>query len=337
LRFLFLGKGENEASSRYRIQPISKCLAEAGHGVEFLGTEMSLLDKLLLLGRLSNYDLVFVQRKLFPIWFIHFLAKQAKRLVFDFDDAIFLKSSGEDSATRHKKFQATCRRADLILAGNEYLAREATQFSDKVIVVPTTVDTETYVVETAKSVETAMSAETAEGSNITLVWIGSSSTRRYLDMLTPVLDQLGDRISNLSLKVIADFDLHLDRLNVNNVTWSESGEVPELTSSHIGIAPMINNGWTRGKCALKVIQYMAAGLPVVSDRCGANQEVIIEGETGFLADTEHDWLEAIKQLVENPDLRTQMGEAGRTRARQHYDMQTVRLATASRLVELCSK
>ncbi|MFT5101769.1 MAG: glycosyltransferase involved in cell wall biosynthesis, partial [Planctomycetaceae bacterium] len=95
------------------------------------------------------------------------------------------------------------------------------------------------------------------------------------------------------------------------------------------------NGWTRGKCALKVIQYMAAGLPVVSDRCGANQEVILASETGYLADNENDWIEAITKLIDNEDLRTQMGVAGRARAQQLYDMKRVTSQVADQLVELC--
>jgi glycosyltransferase involved in cell wall biosynthesis len=323
LKFLFLGKGVSEASTRYRIQPIYERLAKAGHQVEFVSTELGLLPKLNLVRRSNQYDLVFIQRKLFPAWFVRSLKRRAGRLVFDFDDAIFLKSSGESSPSRYRKFQATCQAADLILAGNEYLAMQSRKLSTKVQVVPTTVDTAAYETDAVKA------------SAITLVWIGSSSTRRYLDMLTPVLDSLSQRRPNLMLKVIADFEFRLDGLKVENIQWSSEQEVAELTSSHIGIAPMINNGWTRGKCALKVIQYMAAGLPVVSDRCGANQEVILASETGYLADNENDWIEAITKLIDNEDLRTQMGVAGRARAQQLYDMKRVTSQVADQLVELC--
>jgi glycosyltransferase involved in cell wall biosynthesis len=323
LKFLFLGKGVSEASTRYRIQPIYERLAQVGHQVEFVSTELGLLPKLKLARRANHYDLVFIQRKLFPAWFVRLLKRRAGRLVFDFDDAIFLKSSGESSPSRYRKFQATCQAADLILAGNEYLATQSRKLSTKVQVVPTTVDTAAYETDAVKA------------SAITLVWIGSSSTRRYLDMLTPVLDSLSQRRPNLMLKVIADFEFRLDGLKVENIQWSSEQEVAELTSSHIGIAPMINNGWTRGKCALKVIQYMAAGLPVVSDRCGANQEVILASETGYLADNENDWIEAITKLIDNEDLRTQMGVAGRARAQQLYDMKRVTSQVADQLVELC--
>lgn len=322
MNFLFLGKGVNEASTRYRIHPIADHLQNGGHQVSFRSSEMNLLQKLRLLFQARQFDLVFIQRKLFPVWFVKLLGKRVRRLVFDFDDAIFVKSSGEVSKARDKKFAATCRAADLVLAGNDYLAAEANQYSTHVLVSPTAVDVQCYESERVKDATT------------TLVWIGSSSTRRYLDMLTPVLDALGQRLPNLTLKVIADFEFHLDSLTVKNIPWSVNAETAELSSSHIGIAPMVNNAWTRGKCALKVIQYMAAGLPVVSDRCGANQTVITEGKTGFLVDNETDWMEAIVELVENPERALQMGHLGRLRAQEHFDLPQVAESVAKKLIAL---
>lgn len=322
MNILFLGKGVNEASTRYRVRPIADHLQQSGHEVSFQSSEMNLLQKLRMVVQASQFDLVFIQRKLFPAWFVNRLAKRVSRLVFDFDDAIFVKSSGQASKVRDKKFAATCRVADLVLAGNDYLAAEANQYSARVVVAPTAVDVQRYESERVKDAAT------------TLVWIGSSSTRRYLDMLTPVLDALGQRLPNLRLKVIGDFEFQLDSLTVENIPWSGEAETAELGSSHIGIAPMVNNAWTRGKCALKVIQYMAAGLPVVSDRCGANQAVITEGKTGFLVDNETDWMEAIVELVENPERARRMGHLGRLRAQEHFDLPQVAESVAKQLIAL---
>jgi len=322
LNFLFLGKGINEASTRYRIDPLADYLKQAGHQVTFQSSEMNLLAKLRMIVQAKQFDLIFIQRKLFPAWFVKPLAKRARRLVFDFDDAIFVRSSGEPSRVRDKKFAVICSAADLVLAGNDYLAAEAKQYSAQVFIAPTAVDIQRYESKQTKDAAT------------TLVWIGSSSTRRYLDMLTPVLDALGQRLPNLKLKVIADFELHLDSLTVENIPWSLDAETIELGSSHIGIAPMVNNAWTRGKCALKVIQYMAAGLPVVSDRCGANQAVVSEGQTGILVDNEADWIEAIVELAENPDRARQMGRLGRLRAQQLFDLPQVAELVSSKLIAL---
>lgn len=309
MKFLCLGKSIDEASTRYRLQPLMQRLAES-HEVQFQSTEMKLPAKLKLLLTARQFDTVIIQRKLFAPWFIRALKKRVRRLVFDFDDAIFVSSSGKSSSSRMSKFKALCQVVDIVFAGNDYLAAAAVDAgvaSDRVYFTPTSVETRRYVLK-----------DVIPEINPTLVWIGSSSTRRYLDFLTPALERLGGQIPNLQLKVISDFEFHLDGMNVINIPWSETAEVRELASSHIGIAPMIDDPWTRGKCALKVLQYMAARLPVVSSRCGANSQVIVEGETGFLAESEEEWCHAIEQLVNDPALKLSMGTAGRERVVEKF-------------------
>jgi glycosyltransferase involved in cell wall biosynthesis len=164
--------------------------------------------------------------------------------------------------------------------------------------------------------------------NIDLVWIGSRATRKYLETIVPVLEQLAQQQPGLRLKIIANFDLATEHLNTLPVPWQENTEAVELASSHIGIAPMIENDWTRGKCALKVLQYMAAGLPVVASPAGINRDVITDKVTGFLAATDEQWRQYLLQLIENPALREQLGAAGRQRV-QEFDVQT----TAGRMLQ----
>lgn len=277
---------------------------------------MGLLEKLKLLLRAGQYDVVVIQRKLYAPWFVRALRRRVSRLVFDFDDAIFSKSSGHASPSRMAKFEVICQGADLLLAGNDYLARAA----QKAGADPASVHT----------IPTSVVLEELDPNSIpdkpeqpTLVWIGSSSTRRYLDFLTPALERLGQQFPDLTLKVISDFQFHLDAMEVNNVPWSLQAEAVELASSDIGIAPMIDDPWTRGKCALKVLQYMAVGLPVVSSRCGANEEVVIDAETGYLADSEEDWCQAVGKLLNDVELARQLGQAGRRRVAQYYERQTI--------------
>lgn len=289
--------------------------------VLFHPTEMSLLSKLGFLWKMQGDDVVVIQRKLFPNWFVNFLRGRAGRIVFDFDDAIFVKSSGKSSSARMSKFAAICRVSDLIFAGNQYLADAAIAAGaspNNVHLIPTSV-----VVE-------ATGAAIEKEDKPTLVWIGSSSTRRYLDFLTPTLERLGHQFPDLQLKVISDFEFQLDGMPVKNIPWSLQEEAAELASSHIGIAPMIDDPWTRGKCALKVLQYMGAGLPVISSRCGANQEVVLESETGFLAESEEEWCSAVETLIRDDAGRERLGVRGRQRVVELYS----RDAIADRAVEL---
>lgn len=321
MKLLFLGKAIDEASSRYRLLPLMAALDSEQHQCEFKSSELSLLAKLKLLLEAGQYDVLVIQRKLFAPWFVRALRRKVPHLVFDFDDAIFSKSSGHASTSRMVKFEAICQCADVLLAGNDYLAKAAQDAGAdpaRVQTIPTSVVLEEAVLE-----EIAPLATPREARPPTLVWIGSSSTRRYLDFLTPALERLGQQFPDLTLKVISDFQFHLDAMEVNNVPWSLQTEAVELASSDIGIAPMIDDPWTRGKCALKVLQYMAAGLPVVSSRCGANEEAVIHAETGYLVDSEEDWCQAVGKLLNDVELAQQLGQAGRRRVAQYYERQTV--------------
>lgn len=232
--------------------------------------------------------------------------------MYDFDDAIFLRSSGEPSASRSRRFAAICGSADLVLAGNRYLCDEAAKWNDAVCHIPTPVDARQYEVDVDKD------------ERFSLVWIGSSSTRKYLEQHRELLEAIGRRLPNVVLKVISDFDFALDNVEVFNVEWSSEIEAGAIKASHVGIAPMEDNPWTRGKCALKVIQYMAAGLPVVSSPVGANREVVADGETGMLAGSEADWCDAIASLSGDPDLVRRMGAAGHRRFLAYYSVDAVR-------------
>ena len=259
MKTLFLAKSMDDPATRYRLKPLLVRLNEAGEDfVVFY--EPGLLDRMRVLWCARSAGTVFIQRKLFGRLFLTLLGLVSRRVIFDFDDAIFLRSNGKVSRTRRARFRATCRISSLVLAGNEYLSREAARWvrTAEVLVQPTCVPTERY------------STAGQKDPVFTLVWIGSRSTSRYLEQYRPVLEAIGRRFPDIRLKVIGDFKFQLDAMKVVLAPWSEATEAQALASAHVGIAPMSEDPWTRGKCALKVIQYMAAGLPVISSRAGAN-------------------------------------------------------------------
>ena len=311
-RILFVSKSANSASSRYRSLQFFSRLADAGFTAEHVAASGSPRAYLRTLRLVRAADIVVVLRKTFPAPYLWLLRRNARRLVFDFDDAIFCNSDGSASATRGRRFAAMVRASDRILAGNAFLAARAASFNPAIDVLPTCVDAKRYAADHAKP-----------DNFIDLVWIGSRSTRKYLIAVLPALRQAASVIPGLRLKIIADFDLPDAGLNTLAVPWREETEASELGAAHIGIAPMVDNDWTRGKCALKVLQYMAAGLPVVSSRAGANAEIVEEGQTGYLVTEDADWTARLRMLAEDAGLRARMGEAGRQVVQARYAIDPV--------------
>lgn len=311
-QILFVSKHVDAASTRYRALQFFPQLAAAGYTVTHATAAGSPAAYLQVLLQARKADVVVVLRKTFPPPFLWLLRRLAKRLVFDFDDAIFCNSDGSASSTRMHRFAAMATLCDHILAGNQYLADKATGFNQAVTVIPTCIDTTRYVEDFSRP-----------SDYLDLVWIGSRSTRKYLMDALPALRLASKRVPNLRLKIIADFDLPEAGLPVLAVPWNAATEARELGTSHIGIAPMRDNDWTRGKCALKVLQYMAAGLPVVSSRAGANAEIIEEGQTGYLVVEDADWVGRLEMLAKDANLRARMGEAGRRKVMTAYAIDPV--------------
>ena len=308
-RLLFISKGAKASSTRYRALQFFQLWRAAGFEPSHITASGGIGATFSMLRQASRADIVIVLRKTFPPPLLWLLRRTARRLVFDFDDAIFCNTDGTPSRTRMARFKAMIRACDHVFAGNAFLAAQAAAFNPAVSLIPTCVDAERYHVAADKPADT-----------VDLVWIGSHSTRKYLAEAMPWLKAAAQKVSSLRLKIVADFDLSGCGVTTLPVAWRAETEAQELATSHIGIAPMRDDDWSRGKCALKVLQYMAAGLPVVSSKAGANAEVITEGETGYLVATTGEWAEQIACLAQDAALRRRMGEAGRRLVEADYSV-----------------
>jgi glycosyltransferase involved in cell wall biosynthesis len=240
----------------------------------------------------------------------------ARRLLFDFDDAVFGRDSyapkGIYSGRRQRHFAAVCRAADAVIAGNAFLRDAASRWTapERLHILPTCIDPQRY----------PLARHDRGGQEVEMVWIGSSSTLRGLESIRPILERLGSRWPGLRLKLVCDQFLNLNHLPVVAVPWTQNGEATELASADIGISWMPDDAWSRGKCGLKVLQYMAAGLPVVANPVGVQVDMIRHGESGYLAETSAEWEEAIGILARDPALRRRMGAAGRRRVESDYSV-----------------
>ena len=232
------------------------------------------------------------------------------RLIFDFDDAVWLRDSysakGFDDAKRAHRFRATVSASDLVIAGNDYLAAEARRWNDRVTVIPTCVDVATYT------------AAKPTSGGLQLVWVGSSSTLRGLERFTPTLSAIGRAVPGTRLKLVCDRFIDIPDLPVDRCTWSEGTEAHDIAAASIGIGWVPDDPWSRGKCGLKVLQYQAAGLPVVANPVGVQRDFL--AGTGILATTTEEWVSAIRRLTD-PELRQQLGAAGRRQVEAEYSVE----------------
>ncbi len=302
---LFVSKGKSSASTHYRALAYFTALQSSGwHPLQL--TVHGALSRLKLLGMVIQVDVVVILRKTFSLPFLCLLRLCSKNLIFDLDDAIFCRNDGNVSNSRQLRFERIACMCEQVWAGNLYLADMSGRYNESVKIMPTSLDYRKYLLKVEKN-----------SDYFDLVWIGSRSTKKYLQGWLPVLESLSEIIPNLRLKIIADFDLSSERLKITAVPWSKKGEAEELSSAHIGIAPMSDDSWTKGKCGLKVLQYMAAGLPVVSSPVGVNKEIVEHEVTGYLAESPEEWWIAIEKLAHDSALRQAMGKAGQMRVKQY--------------------
>lgn len=246
------------------------------------------------------------------------LRRLARRTVFDFDDALFLRQPRcpgqppDRSWLRRRKFAATCRACDLVLAGNDFLAAAARPWSRQVAVLPTPVELESYP-ETPP----------ADRHGDTVVWIGRPENLVYLEPLRQVFADLARRVPTFRLRIVCSRFPDWPEVPLQRVAWSHETEVEQLATAGIGIMPLSDDDWARGKCAFKLLQYMAAGLPTVASPVGENTEVVTDGETGFLVSGPELWSRRLAELLAAPELRSALGAAGRERVRQRYDRRVI--------------
>jgi glycosyltransferase involved in cell wall biosynthesis len=303
---------------RYRVTAFRRHLEQVGHSLGLCCWPRSWWSRLHLHRQLRHADAVIIQRRLLARWQLLLFRRIVPFLLFDLDDAVFLRDSyaaaGLHSPQRLRRFAAVARAADAVVAGNSFLAAAAGRWtnSQRVHVIPTCVDPARYPV----------APHCRRGAGVQLVWIGSASTLQGLECIRPWLEELGQRQSGLILKLICDRFIQLHHLTVQACPWSESGEAEALASADVGISWVPDDLWSRGKCGLKVLQYMAAGLPVIANPVGVQAEMVRHGVTGFLAETPGQWLEAITRLALDPDLRRRQGQAGRRRVEVEFSVTT---------------
>lgn len=266
----------------------------------------------------ADYDAVFLHRAasmIGPAWMEKMLKWRKIPIIYDFDDSIFLTDTSKANrrfgwAKFSSKTADICRLSTSITVGNSFLADYARKYNERVTVVPTSIDTEKYQPSNNKN---------GFKERVVIGWTGSSTSQYHLEMFEPVLaDLLKER--DVEIRVISNREPNFTKFPYVWRNWMPETEVEELLHIDIGIMPTPDDEWSKGKCALKALQYMALGIPAVCSDVGANRDVIRQGENGFLAKSPEDWLVSLKKLIDDADLRRQLGEAARQTIVENYSM-----------------
>jgi glycosyltransferase involved in cell wall biosynthesis len=318
VKALFITQKKDAPSTKWRLLQFIPHFEKAG--VESVVVEMppGLVAQLSLAGRAGAFDLTFLQKRLLPKLVLNRLRKNAKALIFEFDDIVTLKRSDEgsirESPTRDRRFRRTVRVVDAVVTTNETLAEQARRDGaepERVHVLPTVIDLARWEPRPVS----------AAGTPLTIGWMGTPSNLPSVEILRAPLTRLCRRIESLHVKIVCEEPIDLEGVRLVHTPYTSGQEVSEVRSFDIAVAPLVEDAWTRGKVSTKLLAYFGAGLPVVASDVNANRLYIKDGENGFLVGTLGQWEEKLGKLIESPELRRSVGEKARESAEKQFSLQ----------------
>lgn len=314
MKVAFLTNRLDKASARYRFIQYIPYLEKEGWDAEVFKIPGGFLERAAFFKTLGAFDCVFLQRKLFgfPDW--RAFRKNAKSVVYDFDDAVMFrdsKSGKPESFFRMLMFRRTVGGSDAVISGNRYLYEYASRHNKRVFTIPTAIDMARY----------GEKNYAPDSGVVTLGWIGSKVTLFYLEGIKDALDEVFERHPFARLKIVADKFFDCAKMPVIKKKWNYDEEIADLHSFDIGLMPLTDDPWSRGKCGFKLLQYMAVGVPGVASKVGVNSEIIEHGVNGFLADGKREWVDCLSRLIEDVALRKSLGKKARKTVKERYSLE----------------
>ncbi len=302
------------ASSRYRVFQFFNRLRRLGFGCYYVPAplmnnikRLTYLPKLFALSR--SCDILYLQKRIFPKWILKLITRVNDHILYDFDDAIYLRDS------RIGALHEVLRTAKLVVAGNKCLSEYAQKFNQFIVEIPTVVDTDHYL--------PAQGEKHPAEPRVLIGWIGSDPNRGDLDLITDSLDKIGYSFPlKVALLIIARHS-YIHKISIPQIfiPWNLQTSLNALQKIDIGIMPLDNTEWNKGKCAFKLIQYSSVKAACIASPVGMNADVVLHSITGFLADTTEKWYDQLSLLIQDAELRSKLGHNGRFHIEHHYSVE----------------
>lgn len=272
-------------------------------------------EQFLIYRQLPSFDVVCIQRRLLSPFEFYWIRKKSSKILFDLDDAVMYRSSSSPrphSLSRWLKFRWMVKGSDVVIVGNQFLKNEVLKVDPekKIFVIPTSIDTNLY----------PQKKKISERPEIILGWIGTKGNLRYLKKLEPVFETLHQRFPQVKLKIVSNDFYDSSHLPIVKKPWKLEDENEDLISFDIGLMPLNDDLWSRGKCGLKIVQYLSVGVPVVCTPVGINSDIVQDGENGFWATNHQEWVDRLSTLIQNQDLRYRMGLKGIETVEREYSL-----------------
>ncbi|MTI30132.1 glycosyltransferase [Xanthovirga aplysinae] len=284
---------------------------------KIMGFIKGFLRRFLILFAVHRFDWILIHRETAPLgpplmeWFIAKVFQ--KKIIYDFDDAIWINASSKKYLSQRFKYpqkvKKICHWSYRVSTGNQYLKDFALQFNQNSVYNPTTIDTENHHNQ----------LKNQNSDKLVIGWTGSHSTLRYLEPLLPILEKLENKYA---------FEFHLicsiePTFKLNSLIfkkWQKSTEIEDLLQFNLGLMPLTNDGWSRGKCGFKALQYMALGIPPLVSPVGVNTQIVDHGITGYVCKSNKEWFVTLESLLQNWKKRSFIGKAARQKVIEQYSV-----------------
>ncbi|MCB0820660.1 MAG: glycosyltransferase, partial [Bacteroidetes bacterium] len=279
-----------------------------------------LFRRFFLLFSLGKYDYIFIHREATPIGpaFFEFIAAKLlrKKIIYDFDDAIWIPNYSEANSffsflKGYANVKHICGYAWKVSCGNDYLCEWASHFNRQVVYNPTTIDT----------MNLHNQIKNTDDEPFVIGWTGSHSTVRYLNELIPVIEEL-EKDFHFEFRVISDLPPEFNLHSLRFIKWKKETEISDLLSFHVGVMPLLNDKWAKGKCGFKALQYMSLGIPALVSPVGVNTKIVDQGINGFICSSPEDWKESLTKLLSSKDLLNQMSRNTRIKIEENYSVKS---------------